>query len=60
MKKVLSLVLVAAMLVCGMAIIPSATAATLDEHNVSAEAYYFGGEVKVNGILVNISDLEEQ
>ena len=47
MKKVLSLVLVAAMLVCGMAIIPSATAATLDEHNVSAEAYYFGGEVKV-------------
>ncbi len=47
MKKVLSLVLVAAMLVCGMAIVPSATAATLDEHNVSAEAYYFGGEVKV-------------
>lgn len=47
MKKVLSLVLVAAMLVCGMAIIPSATAATLDEHNVGVEAYYFGGELKM-------------
>ena len=47
MKKVLSLVLVAAMLVCGMAIVPSATAATLDEHNVGIEAYYFGGQVKL-------------
>ena len=48
MKKVLSLVLVAAMLVCGIAIIPSAQAATLDEYNVATEAYYFGGEVSIS------------
>ncbi|MGM9635629.1 MAG: dockerin type I domain-containing protein [Candidatus Avispirillum sp.] len=51
MKKVLSLVLVAAMLVCGMAIIPSAQAATLDKYNVAAEAYYFGGEVNFSETL---------
>lgn len=51
MKKVLSLVLVAAMLVCGIAIIPSAQAATLDEYNVATEAYYFGGEVNFSETL---------
>ena len=53
MKKVLSLVLVAAMLVCGIAIIPSAQAATLDKYNVATEAYYFGGEVSISEVSIS-------
>ena len=58
MKKVLSLVLVAAMLVCGMAIIPSATAATLDEHNVGFEAYYFGGKLSMKEASGSLGDID--
>ncbi len=47
MRKVISLVLVAAMLVCGMMIVPTSSAAeaTLDDYNVAAEAYRFDGSV---------------
>lgn len=48
MRKALSLVLVAAMLVGGMIFAPATvSAATLDEYNVAAEARYFGGSVSV-------------
>lgn len=43
MRKTISLVLVAAMLLATFMIVPTASAATLDENNVLIEAEYFGG-----------------
>lgn len=57
MRKVLSLVLAAVLLVSGMVIAPSvASAATLDKQNVAAEAYYFGGQVSFKDIFGNAQE----
>ena len=45
MRKTISLVLVAAMLLTTFMFVPTASAATLDEHNVQIDAQYFGGTV---------------
>jgi len=45
MRKTISLVLVAAMLLTSLMFVPTAGAATLDENNVQVDAQYFGGTV---------------
>ena len=50
MRKTISLVLVAAMLLTSLMFVPTASAATLDEYNVQIDAQYFGGTLIYNEI----------
>ena len=50
MRKIISLVLVAAMLLTMMVFAPTASAATLDANNVQIDAQYFGGSLYYNEI----------
>ncbi len=56
MRKTISLVLVAAMLLSVLVFVPTASAATLDEHNVQVDAQYFGGTLYYNEIGGNEKD----
>lgn len=62
MRKVLSLILVACMLLGGMVFTSSAyssaTATILDDGNVSVDIYYFGGEVNVDDTAGTVGKIQ--
>jgi len=56
MRKIISLVLVAAMLLCAMVITPAATDDILDAHNVKISAEYFGGQLDYTELYGTFAD----
>ena len=56
MRRILSLVLVAAMLLCAMVITPAATDDILDANNVKISAEYFGGQLDYSELVGTFAD----